>query len=160
MALSINISDILKFFRERGVRDSGQVTSYVKDLATSAIALAEVWREIYQYALEHPLEPLSHDAGMRQRLIRAEVNGHYLRLSSVLAGRLDQDHQQELAFALGELLHVRNLTLESYEDAKARIWHSGRDEGLKTLHSLVEQMQERAGDLKALSSAIANRSSN
>ncbi len=144
LPLSISVTDIFKLFRDRGITDKNQVTTYIEAIAADAESLCGYWARLCERAKE-PTESIYQPP--LQQFWYYKLFGHYQRASRVLSGRLPLDQQEELFDALGNLLDTRN--------ALKRAFAQVIDDGTKqNVLELVEVLQKEAATLSAIATEI------
>lgn len=171
MPLPINPIDLIRLFRERGIRERSLVVDYLEAISTAATDMVGCWLEVYQRleGLEDALVRTNGKAEIskghvinaaRQLGYFLELSAHYKRASSALRGKLNETEMVELFDALGSLLHTRNQTKALYEleIECERDLSSDEPFNLKDLKSMINGMQEEAATLRALVAALRVRS--
>jgi hypothetical protein len=92
MAISFNIADILKLFKDRRATDRSLVAEYLSAIATGGEKLAEIWLAMMKYQLltnEDVIEVsvVKEGLSLQQTIHGGAIAWHYQRASRVLEGR-------------------------------------------------------------------------
>jgi hypothetical protein len=136
MPVSFNISDVIKFLRERGVGEREKLNKYLDAVWLNADGLSRTWwqhRTNMLNKLEHLVDSglskpacsdMSAAISFRHHL-HLDHNGlhimdwgslryHYLNASGVLGGRVPSDFQESLITCLSEILLARDGAQAAY----------------------------------------------
>lgn len=164
MGLSLNPFDIIKIFRDRGIRSHERIADYLDVIATVATSLANAWSGILESSMrrEESKVPLSH---ILQSQIPwfYEASEHYKRASTALGGKLGDSELKELFLALGTILETRNDTKRLYrlldEDSAPRR-HARKELRMKgsvtrnQIEKNIDVMHREAATLRAIAAAV------
>jgi hypothetical protein len=177
MGISLNPVEVLKFFKERGVRDKQAVADYLERIAGVAGGVAErwtialsKWQQLDLLSGKNGGLPswqeiwLNEIEGRQQLSLLLEAAEHYQRASSVLAGRLSKSEMDDLFIYLGGLLESRSrakelydLEIESSRESQFSLDNVKFRLPLQTIKEMVEAMQGQAAALRALAVAVRYR---
>ena len=128
MAISLNpanLLDILSFLLKRKKESREKVVEYVESIAEEASSLASVWQKLFdELASGSTISPEEDPALAAEIRKHSEPNApHYRRLREfynwttvALGDKLDTYQRANLVDHLGELLTVRELTLQRYRE--------------------------------------------
>ena len=159
MSLSLNVFDILKFFRDRGVNDRRKVAEYVQKIADEASEIASIWGDLvkqYQPLINSPSNDKERATAwvvfedMQQEAVVAAMARHYRNASSIVGALLTDKQRTELFDAIGGLLAAR-YRLKPKEAQGILLPPVNSPTALRTI---VSSLQHEAGVLQALASEL------
>jgi hypothetical protein len=167
MAVSINVTDLVRIFRDRKRRDRDDVGDWLDRVAFEAEEIADAWREMHTELqkgsidlLKHPrlLSTLSHFAVYANIGHFEALQGFYKSASTVAGGRLRPSVFDALMNGMGSVLQSREITRKLYEMSFSEIKSvyfvddSNRAVDLGALSSAVKALVKEAAALKVLAS--------
>ena len=166
MAISLSPIEILKFFRERGIREHQAVVAYLESIAGVATKIVDCWIEIadsmqkYDHDIRERLSRMAHQLGPFY-----EASEYYKRASTILGGKLNQSEMDDLFEALGSLLSTRNETKKLYEleiERQYKVAVFGKEYSacleksitVEKIRVMIDAMQREAAVLRALATGV------
>lgn len=150
MAISVSVTDVIKLFRDKGIKEKEQVADYLDIMSHDADQLCEYWRELL---LGPNLGPgLARDlriAALRQRMVIGGIMVQRERSSSILTMIIGAEKFGELLDALSTMMLTRNKIKAAYDHNLLTL-----DRNDPILLDLLDALHEEAGTLKGLAQAI------
>jgi hypothetical protein len=144
MPITLNLTDVLKLFRERGVTDRTQIADYLQAIADDAAQLSKLWTDCFRSSPKPFGNPQ-----FSARQFSGRLSFQYSSASSVLRGRLTEEQSRDLFNALGALLKTRNELRAAFDQSRV----TGTVDDF-AIESQLEALHDAAGLLGGLAEAV------
>jgi len=147
LPISLNAGDVVKLFRDAGIRDKAAICEFLQEIANEATSLANLWAHAYSQVEENAYD----SEGVQNLREYFRLSSYYRGASRVLANRLDEDRVATLFDGLGGILKNRELVRRAFSEwQRQRRLSPDRTPTRDEVLSLVEKLHEDAANLHVL----------